>query len=283
MYRLAYRNFGDHEALVVNHSITAGTGVGIRWYEIRSPGSSPAVYQQGTYAPDATFRWMGSIAMDGAGDIALGYSVSSASIFPGIRFAGRVPSDPLGMLEAEATIIDGAGSQTRSPCGADPQPPCPDRWGDYSSMSVDPVDDCTFWYTTEYLPWSASFNWRTRIASFQFPSCSAPPTTTTTTTTSTTTTTTVPVGTCSSPIVIPAAGGTFNGTTSGPSQQAGSCASSGTAPEDVFQWTPTVSGTATIETCGSGTTYDTALYMRSGVCASGTEVACSDDACANAP
>src|SRR5512135_1814160 len=77
MYRLAYRNFGDHEALVVNHSVTAGSSVGIRWYEIRSPNATPTVFQQGTYAPDSNYRWMGSIAMDKVGDIALGYSVSS--------------------------------------------------------------------------------------------------------------------------------------------------------------------------------------------------------------
>ncbi len=166
MYRVAYRNFGDHEALVVNHSVTAGSSVGVRWYELRSPNGAPTVYQQGTFAPDANYRWMGSIAMDKVGDIALGYSVSSASLNPGIRYTGRVPSDPLGTLQAETTIINGGGSQTGSLS----------RWGDYSAMTVDPVDDCTFYYTTEYLKASGSFNWSTRIASFKFPSCtSAPP------------------------------------------------------------------------------------------------------------
>jgi hypothetical protein len=159
MYRLAYRNFGDHEALVVNHSV--GSPSGVRWYELRNPGSTPTVFQQGTFAPDSTYRWMGSIAMDQAGNIALGYSVSSSSINPGMRFTGRVPTDPLGNLQAENTIINGAGSQL----------PNLNRWGDYSSMSVDPVDDCTFWYTNEYLKSSGTFNWSTRIASFKFSTC----------------------------------------------------------------------------------------------------------------
>ena len=164
MYRLAYRNFGDHEALVVNHSVTAGSSVGVRWYEIRSPGGTPTVFQQGTYAPDASYRWMGSIAMDRAGDIGLGYSISSSTTHPGIRYTGRLVTDALNTLQAEASIIDGAGSQTGGLS----------RWGDYSSITVDPVDDCTFWYTNEYIPANGSFNWRTRIASFKFASCGAP-------------------------------------------------------------------------------------------------------------
>jgi hypothetical protein len=164
MYRLAYRNFGDHEALVVNHSVTAGSSVGVRWYEIRSPGGTPTVFQQSTYAPDASYRWMGSIAMDRAGDIGLGYSISSSTTRPGIRYTGRLVSDPLNTLQAEASIIDGAGSQTGGLS----------RWGDYSSITVDPVDDCTFWYTNEYIPVDGSFNWRTRIASFKFASCGTP-------------------------------------------------------------------------------------------------------------
>src|SRR5690348_501593 len=104
---------------------------------------------------------MGSIAMDKVGDIALGYSASSSSAFPSIRYTGRVPSDPAGTLEAESSILAGGGSQTGNL----------HRWGDYSSMSVDPVDDCTFWFTTEYLKTSGSFNWSTQIASFKFPGC----------------------------------------------------------------------------------------------------------------
>lgn len=162
MYRLAYRNFGDHEALVVNHSVNTGSGnTGVRWYELRSPNSTPTVYQQGTYAPDSNYRWMGSIAMDQTGNILLGYSVSSSGMHPAVRYAGRVPSDTLGTLEAETSIIEGTGSQTSNLS----------RWGDYSSMAIDPVDDCTFWFTSEYLKANGTFNWSTRIASVKFPSC----------------------------------------------------------------------------------------------------------------
>jgi hypothetical protein len=165
MYRLAYRNFGDHESIVVNHSVMADTSVGIRWYELRNPGGTPTVYQESTYAPDATYRWMGSVAMDHSGDIGLGYSASSSSIKPAIRYTGRVASDPLNTLQAESTLIQGTGSQTGGL----------DRWGDYSSIAVDPSDDCMFWYTNEYLSANGSFNWRTRIGSFSFPNCSTQP------------------------------------------------------------------------------------------------------------
>lgn len=172
MYRLAYRNFVDattgaelYESLVVNHSVAAGrtttSNSGIRWYELRNPGTAPTVYQQGTYAPDSSYRWMGSIAMDKVGNIAVGYSVSSATLNPAIRYTGRAPSDPQGTLQAEASIIEGTGSQIK-PLS---------RWGDYSSMSIDPIDDCTFWYTNEYLQSYGRWNWSTQIASFKFPSC----------------------------------------------------------------------------------------------------------------
>src|SRR5262249_10812123 len=162
MYRAAYRNFGDRQAIVVDHSVTAGSSTGMRWYELRlDSAGSVSVFQQGTYAPDSTYRWMGSIAQDKAGDIALGYSQSSSATFPSIRFTGRVPGDPLGtMTQAETTVITGGGSQTGS-----------SRWGDYTSMSIDPVDDCTFWYTDQYEPSTGSFNWQTRLASFQLPGC----------------------------------------------------------------------------------------------------------------
>jgi len=166
MYRLAYRNFlPDHESLVTNHSIVAGSSVGVRWYELRDPNGNPFVFQQGTFAPDSNFRWMGSIAMDKAGNIAMGFSVSSSGIHPAIRYTGRVPSDPLGMLQGETSIIEGTGSQTRNL----------NRWGDYSSMAVDPTDDCTFWYANEYLQTNGTFNWSTRIASFKFTSCATTP------------------------------------------------------------------------------------------------------------
>jgi hypothetical protein len=166
MYRLAYRNFGDHEALVVNHSVVAGATSGVRWYEVRSPSTVPTVYQSGTYAPsDGKWRWMGSVAMDAVGDIAVGYSKSSSTAFPSINYTGRLSTDPLGILETEATLFAGAGSQTRRLS----------RWGDYSAMSIDPVDDCTFWYTNEYLPANGSFNWSTRIGNFKFPGCVTEP------------------------------------------------------------------------------------------------------------
>jgi len=162
MYRLAYRNFGTHESLVVNHSVTVGTGGGVRWYEIQDPGGTPTVAQQGTFAPDASFRWMGSIAMDQFGDIALGYSVSNkTSVHPSIAYTGRVPTDPAGTMEGEVNIVTGTGSQTTGL----------NRWGDYSAMQVDPVDDCTFWYTQEYIKTNGTFNWNTRITNFKFPAC----------------------------------------------------------------------------------------------------------------
>ena len=164
MYRLAYRNFGDHESLVVNHSVTAGSSVGVRWYEIRSPNGTPTVYQQGSYAPDSNYRWMGSIAMDKVGNIAGGYSVSSSSIHPAIRYTGRAVTDTLGTLQAENTILNGTGSQRILA-----------RWGDYSGMTIDPGDDCTFFYTNEYLKANGRFNWSTQIASFKFPSCTTSP------------------------------------------------------------------------------------------------------------
>ncbi len=165
MYRLAYRNFGSHESLVANHSVSAGSGVGVRWYEIRSPGTTPTIFQQGTYAPDSNFRWMGSMAMDQNGNMALGFSLSGSSLHPGIHYTGRLVGDPLGqMTQGEGTIIDGAGSQTANL----------NRWGDYSMMGIDPSDDCTFWYTNEYIPSNGTFNWKTRIGSFKFPNCGLP-------------------------------------------------------------------------------------------------------------
>jgi uncharacterized repeat protein (TIGR01451 family) len=172
MYRLAYRNFGDHESLVVNHSVIAGPAnapnTGVRWYEIQNPSATPLVAQQSTWAPDSSYRWMGSAAMDVSGDMAVGYSVSSGTIFPSIAVAGRTFTDPASTLQAEATIFSGTGSQNSVGFF---QPIT--RWGDYSAMQVDPSDDCTFWYTNEYLATTGNFNWNTRIANFKFPGCSA--------------------------------------------------------------------------------------------------------------
>lgn len=161
MFRLAYRNFGSHESLVVNHSVVAGSGGGVRWYEIQNPGGTPTVAQQSTFAPDSNYRWMGSVAMDQSGDLALGYTTSSSSVSPGVRYAGRLASDPASTLEAEITAVSGSGSQNGNLS----------RWGDYSAMQVDPVDDCTFWFTEEYMKTTGSFNWNTRIVNFKFPTC----------------------------------------------------------------------------------------------------------------
>ncbi|WP_290863854.1 proprotein convertase P-domain-containing protein [Hamadaea sp.] len=164
MFSLSYRNFGDHEAVVVNHAVVAGSSVGVRWYELRGLSGTPSVYQQGTFAPDSTYRWMGSIALDKVGNIGLGYSASSSSLNPGIRVTGRLAGDALGtMTQGETTLKAGTGSQTSY-----------SRWGDYSSMGVDPADGCTFWYAQEYLAATGNFNWKTHLHSFTLPGCSTP-------------------------------------------------------------------------------------------------------------
>jgi hypothetical protein len=160
MHRLAYRNFGSHESLVVNHTVDAGAGrAGVRWYEVRRSGGPPWIHQQGTYAPDETHRWMGSAAQDRAGNLAIGYSASSNTVTPSIRYAGRLATDPAGQLaQGEATLFPGSRSQTSS-----------FRWGDYSMLGVDPADDCTFWFTNEYS--DGGLAWRTRIGAFRFDAC----------------------------------------------------------------------------------------------------------------
>ncbi len=168
MYRLQYRNFGSYQTLVSNHTVDVDGNdhAGIHWFELRNEGSGWQMYQQGVFAPDADHRWMGSIAVDHVGNIALGYSVSSASTYPSIRYAGRLSSDPLGTLpQGEGEIVAGSGYQESSY----------GRWGDYSMMGVDPVDDCTFWYTQEYYATVGSAPWQTRIGSFRFPNCTMGP------------------------------------------------------------------------------------------------------------
>jgi hypothetical protein len=168
-FRLAYRNFGTYESLVTNQSVEALPGVaGARWYEIRRTGSTYSVYQQGTYAPnDGVHRWMGSIAQDKNGNMALGYSVvNGTNVYPGIRYTGRLAGGPLGQMTlGEGIIIDGSGVQTTMNS----------RWGDYTDMTVDPTDDCTFWYVNEYYTLagqqSSAAGWQTRIASFRLPGC----------------------------------------------------------------------------------------------------------------
>jgi hypothetical protein len=163
MYRLAYRKFEDHESIVLNHTVDfdGADHAGIRWYEVRDPSGTPYIYQQSTYASNTGEKWLGSIAMDQAGNIALGYSESYSTTFPFITYAGRLVTDTLSTLPRNPqTIMAGTSAQIND-----------DRWGDYSSMSVDPVDDCTFWYTNEYYSGADPGNWRTQIASSKFPSC----------------------------------------------------------------------------------------------------------------
>jgi hypothetical protein len=170
MMQLQYRNLGGVESLWVNHSVAANAAVGyptgVRWYEIHNPNGSPSVYQQGTFQPDSNYRWMGSLAVDQQGNMALGYSVSSAGMYPAIRYTGRFVTDPLGKLcVTETSLIEGTGSQQGGPA--------PVRWGDYSAMTIDPLDGLTFWYTNEYFSTTGSV-WRTRIGSFKLAS-TAPP------------------------------------------------------------------------------------------------------------
>jgi Secretion system C-terminal sorting domain len=162
MYRLQYRHFSDHEALVGNHTVdVTGTTAGIRWYELRKTSGAFSIYQSGTYSlADNNSRWMGSIAQDSSGNIALGYSVGGVSLYPSIRYCGRKKNDALGtMTIGEKGIFIGTGSQTGTA----------DRWGDYSSMTCDPSAKATFWYTQEYYATTSSTGWRTRIAEFHFP------------------------------------------------------------------------------------------------------------------
>lgn len=164
MFRLPYRIVGGVERVVGNYTVASGGVTGVRWFELRNVTSGvEAVFQEGTYQPDTTWRWMGSVAQDQGGNMAMGFSASSATVFPSIRYAGRLVGDPAGTLgQGEATMFAGLGSQTGT--GS--------RWGDYSDLTIDPVDDCTFWYTQEYYPaGTTSFNWRTRIGNFKFPTC----------------------------------------------------------------------------------------------------------------
>lgn len=171
MQRLVYRNFVTHESLVGAWTVDV-TGspdlAGVRWFELRrdlttsqGEGGVWSIHQQGTWAPDADHRFMPSIAIDGDGNIAIGYSVTSDTVFPSIRYAVRAAGDPLGTLRDEQELIAGTGSQTSGFA----------RWGDYSSMEVDPTDNCTFWFTTEYLETTGSAPWLTRVGTFQVPGC----------------------------------------------------------------------------------------------------------------
>jgi hypothetical protein len=169
MYRLQYRNFGTHQSLVVNHTVDVDGSdhAGVRWYEIRNPGGTPVVHQQGTYAPDASHRWMGSAALDRFGNLAVAFNVSSATTSPSIRYAARLAGDPPGVLaQGESDLMIGSGSQGSTSS----------RWGDYSMLGIDPVDDCTFWATAEYYASSSTAGWQTRVGAFRLPGCGSAPT-----------------------------------------------------------------------------------------------------------
>ena len=180
MHRLQYRNRGGFETLVLTHSVGApGSTVfgtfraGVRYYELRRalPGGNFVVQEQATFAPaDGVSRWLGSAAEDHQGNLAVGYSVSSGAaggnVRPGIRYAGRLAGDaPGGLTQGEATLVDGTGVQTSAG----------NRWGDYSALAVDPSDDCTFWYTSEYYTAAgqaaSAVGWQTRIGRFKFAEC----------------------------------------------------------------------------------------------------------------
>src|SRR5213596_3666825 len=177
LFRLAYRNFGNHESLVTNQSVSAGTGPngevsGIRWWELRDPNGSPVIFQEGTYAPgltDGIHRWMGSIAMNSLGDIALGFSASNGTnpaTFPSVYYTARHDGDPPGQMTlGEGSVINGTGSQTGS-----------NRWGDYTSIDIDPLDDTTFWVVHEYVPSTSSIGWRLRIGAFNLAGSTPSPT-----------------------------------------------------------------------------------------------------------
>lgn len=172
MHRPQYRNRGTHQTIVGSFAtdVTGTDRAAVRWFELRNTGSAWTLFQQGTTAsPDATNRWMSSVAMDGAGNIGLAYNVSSGpalSVFPGLRYTGRESTDAAGTLAAEQTIVSGSASNNNI------------RYGDYASLNVDPSDECTFWFTGEYNRSDAPTGvgtWSTRIAGFKFASCGGPP------------------------------------------------------------------------------------------------------------
>lgn len=182
MFLNQYRRLNTSESLWVQHTVgtaSASTPTGIQWAQIDVSGGivNPAPLQQQIFnnGSDGSNRFVGSLAVDRLGNAALGYSVSSASVAPDIRYVGRLVSDPLGQMpRSETTLLAGvtrsvqAGSCGGSACT---------RWGDYSAMTVDPLDDCTFWYTNMYFP-VQGLNWVTRIGSFKFPTCASSSTTT---------------------------------------------------------------------------------------------------------
>lgn len=164
MQRLVYRNFGRYQSIVASQSVdTKAGGGGVRWYEFRLDShGTPQLFQQGTYAPDGSYRWMPSIAMDRKGDIGVGYSFGDATSFPGQRFAARLAGDPKGQMPFhEAVLAEGEASQTGTM-----------RWEDYTTLDIDPGDDCTFWYVGDYLK-KGEANYSTRVGAYRLPGCEA--------------------------------------------------------------------------------------------------------------
>jgi hypothetical protein len=162
MSRVVYRRIGNQESIVASHSInTSRGGGGVRWYEFRlDRNRNVKLYQQGTFAPDSNFRWLGSAAMDGNGNIGIGYSFGGASIFTGQRFTGRTPSDPKGVMSLrEAVLATGEAAQENTL-----------RWEDYTATAIDPTDDCTIWYVGDYLL-KGSTRYSSRIGAFRLPGC----------------------------------------------------------------------------------------------------------------
>ncbi len=173
MMQAQYRNISGTESLWVSHTVGSAP-TGVQWAQINVTGGTivtTPVQQQiwSNVNNDGVSRWMPSLAVDRLGDMAVGYSASSSTLFPSINYAGRLAGDALNTLaQGEATMFAGTGSQAFNCGGA----AC-HRWGDYTSMSVDPVDDCTFWYVGEYYVTTTSTDWQTRIGSFKFPGCTA--------------------------------------------------------------------------------------------------------------
>jgi hypothetical protein len=172
MYRLSYRNLAAREAMVVNQTVDAGQRAGIRWYELDKSGPSAGwgIAQQDTYAPDGDWRWMASMAIDAAGDIAMGFTVSNADdVYPTLRYVGRTPTDPPNSLpRPDMTSVDGTAGRTDGSS----------LWSDWSQTTIDPADDCTFWHTGQYMD-SAEHGehnaFSTRVVAFKFPDCPPAP------------------------------------------------------------------------------------------------------------
>lgn len=167
MNRAAYRNYGSYQSIVTNQSVEAAPLIaGVRWWEVRNPGRNAVLYQDSTFAPgvnDGINRWMASVAQDSSGNLGMGYSVSSATEFPGIRYTGRLESDPLNTMQTEGTFLAGVGGSSQATR----------RWGDYNSMNIDPTDDCTFWYINQFFATTGT-QWTLRAGSFKFPDCGQP-------------------------------------------------------------------------------------------------------------